>query len=65
LESNQKSQSVDNKDVSGKSKTVMVQNPVHNSQICPDLAQIIAAWPTLTEDTRQAIKALVETAKQK
>ena len=32
-------------------------------ELPPDLARIVAAWPHLSENTRQAILALVESAK--
>jgi len=34
----------------------------HNSQIDPDLARVVEAWPALAEPIKAAILALVETA---
>ncbi len=42
---------------------VAFSNPPEPSQVDPDLAQIVAAWPALPEHVRLAVLALVETAR--
>jgi hypothetical protein len=37
-----------------------VQNPVHILMICPEIEQLITAWPNLPDNIKKAIKALVE-----
>jgi hypothetical protein len=42
-----------------------VHDPVHNSAFCSDLQQIIDHWDNLPEHIKAAIKAFVQTHKEK
>ncbi len=59
LDLNKNSQSYVNKDLSDCLKKETVHNPVHNLEICPQLQQIIEAWPELSEQQRKAIVEIV------
>ena len=37
-----------------------VHNRVHNSEVCPELEQIITAWPELPEQVKDTIKKLIK-----
>lgn len=58
---NQNSQSLSNKEVRGNRNSRRVQNRVHNSEICPELKQIITAWPELSDKVKKIILVLIET----
>ena len=55
LESNKKSQSTYNKDVKENINSKAMQKSMHYEQIYDELQQIIANWPALSQQQRQAI----------
>ena len=68
--SNEKtSQGQTNKELSDNSKKhanfKTVHNPMHKTEIYPELQEIITAWPKLPDHVRQVIRTLVETSANK
>ena len=57
-------QSPHSKKLSKNTNSERVQNRVHKSEVCPELQQIITAWPGLPGHVKAAIKALVQTQKK-
>ncbi len=62
LENNQ---SIDNKELTENTNSRLCASLCETLQKHPELEAIIKAWPELPEHTKQAIKALIETSKQK
>ena len=56
---NQNSLLLSNKEVRKDCNSKMVQNRVHVSEICPELEQIIVAWPELPVHIKAAVKLVV------
>jgi hypothetical protein len=59
---NTKPQPATDKTLSENQQKQEVQNLVHILTICPELKQIISAWPDLPEHIKQTITTLVEKA---
>jgi hypothetical protein len=65
LDSNEKPQRTANKEVSENSENQHIHNHRHILANYPELEAIIIAWPGLSERTKQAIKALIESHRGK
>ena len=63
-DSNLNSQSANKKELNKNIKNKPVQNSVHCKQICPELQQIIKAWPKLSEQQKQMILMILDFSKQ-
>jgi len=65
LDSNLISQGTNNKEVSENTNSKRVQNRVHKSANCPELEQIITAWPELSEKVKTKILEIIKAPKDK
>jgi len=59
LEANQ--QSLDDKELTENTNPVFATGLANILQKCPELEQIITAWPTLPEQAKNTIKELIKT----
>jgi hypothetical protein len=58
-ESNKNSQSQPNQTLSKNTNSESMHNPVHKSANCPELEQIITAWPELSAEQKQTILDII------
>jgi S-adenosylhomocysteine hydrolase len=54
-------QGIENKEVTENANAVLSTGLDKTMQIYPELVQLVKAWPGLPEDTKTAIKSLIET----
>lgn len=59
---NQVSQGAEDKELTKMTDGEGVHNPVHNSEISPQIERIIRAWPGLSEGQKQRILNIIDEA---